>query len=594
MSECYEMLGTNLLKHHLAEIVLTLLTLNVTSHVVTGGWEIETLGLRAPTFPVSLAIWGVFLFWRLAGKHVSTQRLVELRAWLWERRFVLALAGLFVVSLWLRLWGNSFGLPVMTHPDEPDVMAVVARMLRTGSLDPNWFLYPSFYMYLLLPFVGLRTISLRGSYEISSLRDAHQLEPAFYEVGRTVSGVMGAATVVLFYLLATQFFPGRAGRRAGLVAASILTFSFLHVRESHHAVTDATLTFLVTLALIAIGGLMRQGRDRDYLVAGAVVGLAGATKYSAIALLLVLGAAHLMGRTPAEWFSRKPLLAVAGLAGGFLAGTPYALFNWPRFLDHMGFLTTISSPLTNSAARFGVMFGYSFESGFGPFVAAALWTSLVVALHRREARETLLAIHALAFIALVTNAEIRVMPRYWLPAVPAIAVLIGIYTARLSERLEKMAPKTPWVGPVALAVVVAIALFPQADESFRFSRMYAQPDARASAYVWLAENFEEGTVVGSEVFIRGLPNGITYDRVEPVHQRSLAEWRAQGVSLFLLSDDWQRLAEGDPKARGAREQFQARLVPLRRFEGWAKGLQGPGLTAYGLAPEASSRRATQH
>ena len=110
------------------------------------------------------------------------------------------------------------------------------------------------------------------------------LEPVFYEVGRTLSGVMGAATVVLIYVLATRLFPGRTGRRGGLVAASILSFSFLHVRESHHAVTDATLTFIVTLALIASVRLMNQGRDRDYLVAGAVVGLAGATKYSAIGL----------------------------------------------------------------------------------------------------------------------------------------------------------------------------------------------------------------------------------------------------------------------------------------------------------------------
>ena len=68
-----------------------------------------------------------------------------------------------------------------------------------------------------------------------------------------------------------------------------------------------------------------------------------------------------MGRRPSDWFSRKPVLAVAGLAGGFLAGTPYAVFNWPRFLDHMGSLTTISSPLTEPAARFAVMFAYSFE-----------------------------------------------------------------------------------------------------------------------------------------------------------------------------------------------------------------------------------------
>lgn len=474
----------------------------------------------------------------------------------------------------------------MTHPDEPDVMAATTRMLRTGSLNPNWFLYPSLYLYLLLPFLGLRSISLRGSQAITSLDDVHYREPAFYEVGRTLSGVMGAATVVLIYVLATRLFPGRTGRRGGLVASSILSFSFLHVRESHHAVTDATLTFIVTLALFAIARLMSLGRDRDYLIAGAVVGLAGATKYSAIGLLVVLGAAHLMGRKPGDWFSRKPVLAVAGLAGGFLAGTPYAVFNWPLFLDHMYFLTTISSPLTESAARFAIMFVYSFESGFGPWLAAALWTSLVVAIHRRRPQEILLAVHALAFVALVTNAEIRVMPRYWLPAIPAIAILIGIYAALLTDRLQRMTPRTPFVGPIVLCVVVSIALWPEASEVVRFDRMYAKPDSRALAYVWISENFEEGTVVGSEAFIRGVPRGVTFDRTEPILLRSMSEWRDRGVRVFLLSDEHQQVAERDEKSLEMRERFKSQLLPLRRFSGYAEGFQGPELTAYRLAPQA--------
>ena len=535
--------GSGLLRRHSSEVVLTLLTVNVMSHVIAGGWQISSLGVRAPSFPVSLAIWTAFIGWRAVRRNALAERLPELRARLWKWRFELALAGLFVVSLWLRLWGNSFGLPVMTHPDEPDVMAATTHMLRNGSLNPRWFLYPSLYLYLLLPLLGIRVISLRGSHEIASLDDlVHPLQPAFYEVGRTLSGVMGAATVVLVYVLATQLFPGRTGRRAGLVAAALLSFSFLHVRESHHAVTDATLTLLVTLSLIAIGRLMSQGRDRDYLVAGVVVGLAGATKYSAVAILVVLGAAHLMGRKPGDWLGRKPALAAVGLTGGFLAGTPYAIFDWPRFLDHLGFLTTISSPLTEPAARFAVMFFYSFGNGFGPLIAAALWTSLVVAIHRRKPREMLLAIHALVFIALVTNAEIRMMPRYWLPVIPAIAVLIGMYAALLTDWLQKRAPRTPSVGPIALSVVVAIALVPQVNMVISWDRMQAQPDSRALAYLWFLENFEEGTVVGSEVFIRGLPRGITYDRVEPIHQRLLSDWGDQEVSVFLLSDDWQRAA----------------------------------------------------
>ena len=68
-------------------------------------------------------------------------------------------------------------------------------------------------------------------------------------------------------------------------------------------------------------------------------------------------------------------------------------------------------------------------------------------------------------------------------------------------------------------------------------------------------------------------------------RRSLSEWRDRGVSVFLLTDDWQAAPERDMRTRLERERFQARLVPLRRFLGLEKGFQGPGLAAYRLAPQ---------
>ena len=239
--------------------------------------------------------------------------------------------------------------------------------------------------------------------------------------------------------------------------------------------------------------------------------------------------------------------------------------------------------------------GQAHESGFGPLLAAALWTSLVVAIHRRERREILLAVHALAFIALVTHAEIRVMPRYWLPAIPAIAVLIGIYAALLTDWLGKWVPRTPFVAPIALCVVVTMALFPQAREVVSWNRLQTQPDSRALAYMWFLESFEEGTVIGSEALIRGRPSGVTYDRAEPILLRSIPEWRDRGVRVFLLSDEQQQEAERDKKTRRKRERFKSRLQPLRKFPGSAEGFRGPGLTAYQLARRPPKRRsATQH
>ena len=123
----------------------------------------------------------------------------------------------------------------------------------------------------------------------------------FYVVGRAVNALLGTLTILLVYLLARKLWPGRAGRWVGALAALFVTFSFNHVKESHHAVTDVPVTFVIVLAFMAIVAMYQRGRLTDYLGAGFLCGLACATKYSALPVVLIFGLAHLMARTPRQW-----------------------------------------------------------------------------------------------------------------------------------------------------------------------------------------------------------------------------------------------------------------------------------------------------
>src|SRR5437667_364058 len=60
---------------------------------------------------------------------------------------------ILAAGLWLRLWGLSYGLP---HPmARPDEEVLVAKLLGFDAGDPNphWFMYPTFYLYLLYGWV---------------------------------------------------------------------------------------------------------------------------------------------------------------------------------------------------------------------------------------------------------------------------------------------------------------------------------------------------------------------------------------------------------------------------------------------------------
>jgi len=63
----------------------------------------------------------------------------------------LGLAGLFLVALFLRLWGFEQGYPdFYGHVDEIGVAASVWNYFRVWTLQSSEFTYPAFYSYLVV------------------------------------------------------------------------------------------------------------------------------------------------------------------------------------------------------------------------------------------------------------------------------------------------------------------------------------------------------------------------------------------------------------------------------------------------------------
>ena len=85
------------------------------------------------------------------------------------------------------------------------------------------------------------------------------------------------------------------------------------------------------LSLVGVAGVYRYGRRRDYALAGAALGVACATKYTAGIVLLCLLAAAVLGAR------RRRLrgLALAGVLAvvGFVVANPYALLDCDAFRD---------------------------------------------------------------------------------------------------------------------------------------------------------------------------------------------------------------------------------------------------------------------
>ena len=91
--------------------------------------------------------------------------------------------------------------------------------------------------------------------------------------------------------------PAALGRAAGLVAAFFLSVAFLHVRDSHYGTTDVLMTFLIMLSIAFLIEAHLDGKRSRFALAGAIGGLAAATKYNALLLPIAMVVSQLLTRS---------------------------------------------------------------------------------------------------------------------------------------------------------------------------------------------------------------------------------------------------------------------------------------------------------
>lgn len=487
------------------------------------------------------------------------------------------LTALLLGALALRLWGTGFGLPFTYHPDEHQYVDTAIAVLG-GDLDPGRFNNPSLFKYALAVVDGLWLVAsgaTGGPASPTELAQRVRSDPSgAYRLARGTVAVLGAATVLVVWALGRRVHD----RRAAMAAAAIFAVAFLHVRESHFAVGDVPATLLATLALLAGVRLLRGGTTRDYLVAGAWVGLAAGTKYTGALAAVSVGLAHVMAEDaplaamPRRLLDRRLWLAAAAAMVAFLAAVPYAAANWPAFSadvallaerGRIGFKGLALSP--DPGWRFYLS---ALDWGMGrPFLVAAV-LGLAAGLAGRRRPEVILACSALCLYAYLSP-QLLLFERFILPALPPLAVLIGSLLVRLADRLERRWNRRASATMLALAVA-AIAACPLA-RSLRFDWLLTRTDTRTLARAWIEENLP----VGSRIVVQsngpelapadlgtandGHPFEVQVVGTTELEERPVEALADQGVDFVVVSSFSTDRRLLDPVADAERRDYYAGL-----------------------------------
>jgi len=397
----------------------------------------------------------------------------------------LALAGVILLALVLRVWGAKWGLPFGYQTDEERVYVPDSvRMLARRTLDPDYLQNPPLFSYLLSIMFGV----LHGGKDaVDIIKGIPQRSQLFLEA-RILTALIGTLGVGLVFVAARRLF----GALAGLLAALIMAVAFLPVSYSHAALNNVPAMVAATGALIGIAGILRYGRTRDYVIAGAALGVAAATKYTAGIVLVPLLSAVVLAPLPPDFppgrqgILRALCFSLGAALLAFLVCNPLAIFSNDHFRDALQTQGSVVGEEKYGLEPGGGVLYYlwSFTWGLGwiPVLAAL---GAIVPLWRRDRRIALVLVPVLPLFILYMGTQTRYYARWMLPLMPIVCILAGYGGAKVVEAVRRWRPAlTPALPALIAALLAAQGLF----YSVHVDRVLSRPDTLNVARTWMIEN----------------------------------------------------------------------------------------------------------
>jgi 4-amino-4-deoxy-L-arabinose transferase-like glycosyltransferase len=384
-----------------------------------------------------------------------------------------AVGALVVAALALRLWGIDHGLPYVFNADENAHFVPRAIGMFGHSLNPGYFINPPAYTYLLHVVFWARW----GGRE--AVGDAFAADPGTaFTIARVLSAALGAAAVGFLVWAGRRLWD----LRVGVLAGALLAVAFLPVHYAHLAVNDVPALAPLCLSLVGIAGVHRSGRLPDYALAGAALGVACATKYTAgIGVLCLLAAAR-------ENRLRGLALAGALAIAGFLLANPYALLDWEAFRDGLDKQSAASSDgggklgLIGDSGLLYYLGTLTWGLGWLPALAAtagAVWLAV------RDRRLALVLVPAPIAFLLFMGVQDRFFARWLLPVYPLLCLLAAWAAVEAARRIRVARP-WPVVATGVLLCAQGLVFSVHNDV------VLARDDTRALARAWMVENIREG------------------------------------------------------------------------------------------------------
>ncbi|HEX5502943.1 MAG TPA: DUF2298 domain-containing protein [Thermomicrobiales bacterium] len=372
-----------------------------------------------------------------------------------------------------------------------------------------------------------------------------------FRVGRALTVGFDLATVALVYALGRRAY----GTVAGLLGAAFFALAVMPIQLAHFWVTDTWLTTFVTATLLAALVAAERGTLGPFLAAGVLLGLAVATKGTAliVAFALLAALALAAARRGPDWRDVVPRFLGLGVGTALAAFVAFFLFEPYAVLDPRSYLRDLGEQSAIISGRYDVPYTRQYVGtlplvyqaknllgwDLGPLLGALALIGLGVAVwrvfRRRRAADIVLLAWVVPYLLVLATYQAK-FTRYLLPVVPVFVLFaatlltdLGAFRwARASdERRSPLAPRR-WLAWAATAVAL-LALIETGLMAAAFEAIYDRPHTRIAASEWIYSHVPAGAKLSAETWDDPLPLILGPGR-------SPGDYRYQTIWLDLYND----------------------------------------------------------
>ncbi len=411
--------------------------------------------------------------------------------------FAIVIGGLF--RFYRLNWDNW----LYFHPDERNIAWAVTRIHFFDRMDPKFFAYGGFPIYLDRVFCQLVLAVTKETAWVENWGHINL-------IGRYISATISTATLPLVYLLAQSVF----SPPVAVVAIWFAAFTPFLIQQAHFGTTESMITFFAVLLTYLSLPLLAKPTKKQSVLIGMVLGLSIGTKLSSISFLLIPIGALFFYLLP-KFHSRRSVIAFIIHSGiivftalvVFTIVSPYTFLSWQKFRESMeyeGGIVAGTRPVVY-VYQFIKTMPYLYQIKQLPFTQGPMLAILsvfgsiyvlITGLVKKDKKMLFLFLWPMVYFFLVGSWYAKFV-RYMAPVYPFWAIGAAFFLLHASGKgIKNIRLRISIVG-----ICCAVSLL----HAYAFMHIYETGQTRIEASRWIYQNVPDQSHILTEHWDDGLP-----------------------------------------------------------------------------------------